>query len=154
MPFDNKKSLSYTLYFCGRSGTNLADGATFYIGGAGGALVANGLDGYYEVPIPRTGTVTSFCIHNNALATNSGTSAENGTVYLRTNTDGSGTSDIGTLTAALRFTGASGSGNTVSGNCSIPVVAGTVALLKVVCPTWATNPTANFEVSATLIIEC
>ena len=154
MPFDNKRDArTYTLTFCGRSGTNLADGAVFYAGGPGGALVVNGLDGYYEVPIPITGRAVAYGYHLNALATNTGTSAETGTVLLRTNTNGSGTADVATLDSAIVFTAASGAGFSAQGTCNLAVTAGTVALIKVVCPTWATNPTANFEITLHLIIE-
>ena len=155
MPFSNKANRAYTLQFGGTAGSGSptwADGATFYIGAPGsGATVAASsgygtVDGYYSVFAPITGTITAFSFSMDTPSANS-TSNEAGTLYVRI-----GTTDTSIATDVI-FSNSSGTGYVKTGAISIAVTAGQEIRFKVVCPTWATNPTNSYYFVGSMVVE-
>lgn len=117
------------------SGLNPVDGLTYYIGTLFGVDPATGDDtpGYY---IGRSGKLVAVY----GRVTTAGTlgSNENVTLIVRKN----GSTDILTVTSTMQLTAAATEFSS-TGN-AIAVSAGDRLYFKMVCPTWATNPTLVF----------
>lgn len=132
----------YTMQFsCARSGLSV-DGATLFLG-------RNFTDTLFtsynptRIPVPKTGTVKAYFIEVNISGTLA--TAEDVVHSLRLNN----TSDISSV--SLDYDAADRSGS--STGLSQAVTEGTDYLvLKIVCPSWATNPT-NVQVHCVVYIE-
>lgn len=121
--------LGYTLQFLATT-SPMTDATTYYFGGQ--AFTLTELDGAQRVYVPKAGTIKYAYIHFFAVTVGTG---ENISVYIRKNS----TSD--TLVATV--------GNTnqlrIFSNIglSVSVSQGDFVEVKIVCPTWATNPLSN-----------
>jgi len=130
--------VGYTLTFLATTSA-MADGQTYFFGGVPFTLTQ--LDGAQRVYIPKAGTIKCAYIHVYATTIGSG---ENISVYLRKNA----TTD--TLIATV--------GNTsqlrlfINTGLSISVSQGDYVEIKIVCPTWATDP-AQVRWSGVIYVE-
>lgn len=122
--------IGYTLQFSHNNAINPLDTTTYYIGVNGLPNIAEGVSRAY---IPKSGTIKSCYIH----IANGGVlgSGETSTISIRVNntTDTTVSSVITTNSTVQVFS------NT---NLSIPISAGDYIELKLVTPSWATNPTS------------
>jgi len=122
----------YVLYTVCTS-ANPADGQTYFLA-LGNAITTNTTSGDLSglMYVPKTGTITA-CVGNFNVAGTLG-SAENATLNIRLNN----TTDTA-VTSTLKFNAIE---NNISNTAlSIAVTAGDYLEFKLVCPTWATNPT-------------
>ncbi len=121
---------------------NPADNATYYMGQLP-ALAPTTTAAIRRVLIPKTGTLKAAYL----LAYVNGTlgSATNTSFYVRVN---NGTDYTVSTTTTLNATPV----NITNSSMSVSVTAGDYIEIKVVCPTWATNPT-NVVLSGSLYIE-
>jgi hypothetical protein len=121
-------SKCYTLQVMAASQGTVADGATYYFGSLAG-LAPQTTANRSPLPIPLTGTIKRASIVWRASTAGTG---ENISAYIRVNN----TTDyliatVGNTAAVKDFTNAA---------MSVPVAAGNTIEIKLVCPTWATNP--------------
>lgn len=123
------------------------DGDTFYLGGYNAAGGYSAIDQYYEVIVPVTGTITHYSIMLDATAANT-TSNETASVYIRKN--GSDT----LLNNAAVFSVSSGTGYYAGGAVptQLSVTAGDRITIKIVAPTFATDPDDTYYTYASLVI--
>ncbi len=137
----NPKNRGYCLYLYTATGSPL-DGQTRFMA-MGGGFASFGTSGSVAsnwLHIPKTGTITAM----QGQITNSGTtgSSQTVTVYIRLNN----TTDT-TVTSSLTFNAsATNFSNTA---LSIAVTAGDYVEIKMLFPTWTTNPTS---VAGTFVI--
>lgn len=109
--------------------TNPVDGQTIYFGGA--AIAPQTTAAIYRVPIPVSGTVIRLDI--NVGVSGATATTETGSAYFRLNN----TTDTEISTGVLW----SAASQSYSAAVSTAVAAGDYFQIKVVQPTWATNPT-------------
>lgn len=112
---------------------NPADGATYFIGPFVGSIVAFTASNIPRIPIPKAGTVVRIDMHV-AVGGTLGTT-EQATASFRLNN----TTDT-TISAAVQFNAISQF--FTSGVVSVAVVAGDYFEIKIVMPTFVTNPTS------------
>lgn len=122
-------SLTYALQY-GATSFNPVDATTYYVGTS--VIPAQTTGGTIVIPIPQTGTVTYVDL---VLTSGAVGSSETFSAYFRkNNTDDTLISSSVAITASNnRFANSS---------LSIAVTAGDYFEIKVIAPTWATNPTA------------
>jgi hypothetical protein len=117
----------------------VSDGATYYFGTNADIPATTG--GSRRVYIPKAGTIKTAYVCGYSP---SGGTSETVTVYLRLNNTSDTLIKTGTLDGgAILFDNAA---------LSIAVVAGNFIEIKMVCPTWVTNPT-DVRLSGTVYIE-
>lgn len=128
----------YTLTIISSLLTTVVDGTTYYVGGF--PLIQTTVD-LCRVYIPKAGTIKAAYI--NTYATTAGTN-EDISVYIRlNNTSDTLIQTVGAATNERLFSNAA---------LSIAVVAGDYIEIKVVCPTWVTNP-ATWRFGGSIYIE-
>ena len=116
------------------SGTSPIDNTTYYIGPSSGILATTEANRRWQFPYATTIRTLSIALGQTAAGTSEAVS-----VYLRNSTAGTETL-VGTFTS--NFTAGTGAFFNFSGlNISIPNTTDNWTL-KIVTPTWATNPTA------------
>lgn len=125
----NKGIIPFFFYLTNRV-VSPNDGATYYWGSIAGAIPTT-TEGLQKIYLPAAGTIKKAYI--SWLATGVAGTNENISVYIRLN----GTTD--TLIATVGDTNAYK--EFIKTNASITIAAGDYIEIKVVCPTWATNPT-------------
>lgn len=112
-----------------------ADGITYYLGwGSGAALSAKTLYANAAIPIPKTGTIKAVYFRT-YIVTNGSTETVSHILRLNDTTDttlsSTETWNPGANTTKLySYTG-----------LTVAVTAGDTVALKIICPTWTTNPT-------------
>ena len=117
----------------------VSDGATYYFGTNADIPATTG--GQRRVYIPKAGTIKTAYVCGYSP---SGGTSETVTVYLRLNNTSDTLIKTGTLDGgAILFNNAA---------LSIAVVAGDFIEIKMVCPTWVTNPT-DVRLSGTVYVE-
>lgn len=124
--------LGYTMALFGTSALNPADATTYYVGFSltPGTSATND-----AMKVPATGTITRVMLH---IYVNGSTgTTESVSQYIRVNN----TTDV-TIGTTTTYNAAHVTVD--SGAVSQAVTAGDTIILKVVCPTWATNPTSVY----------
>jgi len=140
----------YALTMTPTSKFSPADATTYYFGVPGGfnsagtAAIADITTGAqaFRMYIPKTGTLTACVIWTKTYSANS--SGENTSFYVLLNN----TTAVTVTTTFNAWAGFTSVSNTA---LSQAVTAGDYVEMKVICPTWATNPT-QCQVTATIYI--
>lgn len=124
---------SYVHFMSGLA-TNPADGSTQYFGGC--VIQSNTTESFYRVYFPTATTIKTAIVGvlKGVAATN-----ENVSVYIRLNA----TTDT-TISTTWQWTTANGWDMVTATGLSIAVGAGEFIAIKIVCPTWSTNPTTIY----------
>lgn len=132
----------YSIYFTGAT-YSPSDTEVDYVGTIYGLPIGSGWGNTAYGTIPLAGRIQRAVVQHHS-STAAGTN-EDISVYIRINN----TTDHLIQTVGVAAT----QRNFVNYNLNIPVVAGDTIELKVVCPTWATNPT-GVRMAGEVYIEC
>lgn len=127
-PEGNPGTTVYTLQVMAANQSTTTDGQTIYFGSMAG-LAPQTAEGRAPVYIPRAGTIKKARIYMRSATVGTG---ENISVYIRVN----GSSE----TLIQTYGGTSNPRYFENTSLNISVNAGDTLEIKVVCPTWATNP--------------
>lgn len=131
----------YTLQLIANVMSSWADGQTWYVGAAGGAPSTGPSDNFF-IYIPKAGTIKTAYFYINFVSM--GTS-ENWSAYIRLNN---------TTDYLIQTVGSTADPHLWSNtSLNISVSAGDYIALKMINPTWATNPTGCYGLGGTIFIE-
>ena len=132
--------MGYTLSFTALALSAITDASTYYIGGH--AIAPQTAAGNNRVYVPKAGTIKAVIIF--WYAGTAGTDEEIAVYLRKNNTTDYAIESIADSNNAKAFG--------LLGAFGISVAAGDYLEVKVVCPTWVTNP-ANVRISGTVYIE-
>jgi len=127
-----KKAEIKGMFPLGSGSGDLADSLTYYVAGSPGTGIVDA-SGTHKFTMVESGTIRFVTV--NTYSTTAAGTAENISVYIRkNNTTNYLVATIGIAEKLRVFTNA---------NMNVPLIAGDYFEVIIVCPAWATNPTAT-----------